>query len=170
MGEDDPDFRALVANLHEEQRLRGGDEREQKEVEQQARHLQVSSGVRWLRENALPLLERARLALEEHNILLEIKEDFDVTIFLSKCPEVIFRCLSPPRPRDSFRHNGKAFGIDCDGTVCRVRQSKTDVSSYPDLPSAEFPMGEPKSKQYITQVITDCIEEYYRNTSSKVTW
>jgi hypothetical protein len=167
----DDNFDAFVDGLQTQHEQKKRNEAEDRAVRRVERVKEVAEGVKWLRDSVLPLLDKAREALQRKQMHLEVNNNFEVEFYASKPPSISFRCQSQPRPSDGYRMSGRAFEIHCDGKVFHFARGSHEFSTRADVPDGQgIAVTAAHLSDLISNTISECIKEFYKVTLPKVHW
>jgi hypothetical protein len=142
--------------------------RRKKEADADAKAKGILAQVEVLRDEVLPLLNEAKVALEETGVGVKIAEEYLDEASSNHPPRILFQCLGLKRPSDrsQIQTSGLAFTVEGDQVWAAAAESATASRYSVRLGSSRVGEG----RTIVSKAVQHAVNAYYAELSRHQGW
>ena len=143
-------------------------ERRKKEADADAKAKGILAKVEVLKDEVLPLLNEAKVALEETGVGVKIAEEYLDEASSNQPPRILFQCLGLKRPSDGSQipTSGLAFTVEGDQVWAAAAESATASRYSVRLGSSRVGEG----RTIVSKAVQHAVDAYYAELSRHQGW
>ena len=143
-------------------------ERRKKEADADAKAKGILAQVKVLRDEILPLLKDAKVALAETDVDVKITEEYRDEASSNQPPRILFQCVGLKRPSDGWQvqATGLAFTVEGDQVWAAAAESATASRYIVRLGSSRIGEG----RTIVSKAVQHAVDAYYAELSRHQGW